>query len=169
MAAGLTSWPTPSAATCTAGVTTDTARCQNVESTSINNTSHKIMRFFFNYAWLLNLPVYQNFTFCFQLGNGTTNQCLTPTLVQGALLGKVIVDAACGSHHSVVLTNEGELYAWGQVHSEAVTCTFFPNKIDSFWIKLVSLNVRMSTIYYNELSQEATKMLLKWKLFPLYM
>lgn len=50
-----------------------------------------------------------------QLGNGSSQHSLTPSLVQGALLGKVVVDAACGSHHSMVLTNEGELFAWGQV------------------------------------------------------
>jgi len=49
-----------------------------------------------------------------QLGNGTSNQGLTPTLVQGALAGKTVVDVACGSHHSVCLTSEGEIYAWGQ-------------------------------------------------------
>ena len=47
------------------------------------------------------------------LGNGTSNQGLTPTLVQGALAGKTVVDVACGSHHSVCLTSEGEIYAWG--------------------------------------------------------
>lgn len=49
-----------------------------------------------------------------QLGNGTTNQGLTPTLVQGSLAGKTVVSVACGSHHSLALTSEGEVYAWGQ-------------------------------------------------------
>ena len=39
---------------------------------------------------------------------------LTPTLVQGALTGKTVVDVACGSHHSICLTSDGELYAWGK-------------------------------------------------------
>ena len=39
---------------------------------------------------------------------------LTPTLVQGALTGKTVIDVACGSHHSICLTSDGELYAWGK-------------------------------------------------------
>ena len=39
---------------------------------------------------------------------------LIPTLVQGALTGKTVVDVACGSHHSICLTSDGELYAWGK-------------------------------------------------------
>lgn len=49
-----------------------------------------------------------------QLGNGTTNQGLIPTVVLGALTGKTVVEVACGSHHSICLTSDGELYAWGQ-------------------------------------------------------
>ncbi|KAM0728094.1 RCC1 and BTB domain-containing protein 1 [Formica fusca] len=54
-----------------------------------------------------------------ELGNGTCNQGLTPTLVNMPTLGaglnmKHIVDVACGSHHSLVLTEDGEVYAWGQ-------------------------------------------------------
>ncbi|XP_011699349.1 PREDICTED: RCC1 and BTB domain-containing protein 1-like isoform X2 [Wasmannia auropunctata] len=54
-----------------------------------------------------------------ELGNGTCNQGLTPTLVNmptmnGGLGMKRIVDIACGSHHSVALTEDGEVYAWGQ-------------------------------------------------------
>ncbi|XP_011635998.1 RCC1 and BTB domain-containing protein 1-like isoform X2 [Pogonomyrmex barbatus] len=54
-----------------------------------------------------------------ELGNGTCNQGLTPTLVNmpnvsGSIFMKRIVDIACGSHHSVALTEEGEVYAWGQ-------------------------------------------------------
>jgi alpha-tubulin suppressor-like RCC1 family protein len=51
-----------------------------------------------------------------QLGNGNSQHSSVPILVQGALLGKVVTEAACGSHHSLVLTNDGELFAWGQVH-----------------------------------------------------
>lgn len=49
-----------------------------------------------------------------ELGNGTCNQGLTPTLVNMPTLGsglgmKRIVDIACGSHHSVALTEDGEV------------------------------------------------------------
>ena len=44
-----------------------------------------------------------------QLGNGTTNQVLAPSTVSTQLSEKVITHVACGSHHSLVLTNEGEV------------------------------------------------------------
>ncbi|XP_067014556.2 RCC1 and BTB domain-containing protein 1 isoform X1 [Anabrus simplex] len=49
-----------------------------------------------------------------ELGNGSSNQCLAPILVQNALSTKHIIEVACGSHHSLALTDEGEVFAWGQ-------------------------------------------------------
>ena len=43
-----------------------------------------------------------------QLGNGSSNQGSVPYLVTANLLGKKIVQVACGSHHSLVLSSEGE-------------------------------------------------------------
>ncbi|KAK2577032.1 hypothetical protein KPH14_011991 [Odynerus spinipes] len=51
--------------------------------------------------------------FC-ELGNGSSNHGLTPTHIGMPLSEKVVVDIACGSHHSLALTDEGEVYAWGQ-------------------------------------------------------
>ncbi|XP_063067655.1 RCC1 and BTB domain-containing protein 1 [Engraulis encrasicolus] len=48
-----------------------------------------------------------------QLGNGNTNQGVAPTLVTHNLQNKRIREVACGSHHSMAVTSEGELYAWG--------------------------------------------------------
>ncbi|KAJ8410061.1 hypothetical protein AAFF_G00211020 [Aldrovandia affinis] len=48
-----------------------------------------------------------------QLGNGTTNQGISPVLVSTNLLNKKVTEVACGSHHSMALTYEGEVYAWG--------------------------------------------------------
>lgn len=44
-----------------------------------------------------------------ELGNGTSTQCLFPTAVGGCLSGKEVVEVACGSHHSLVLTRDGEV------------------------------------------------------------
>lgn len=49
-----------------------------------------------------------------QLGNGTTNAVLLPSSITTNLLGKKVVEVACGSHHSLALTSDGEVYAWGQ-------------------------------------------------------
>uniref|UniRef100_A0A4W3H429 RCC1 and BTB domain containing protein 2 n=2 Tax=Callorhinchus milii TaxID=7868 RepID=A0A4W3H429_CALMI len=48
-----------------------------------------------------------------QLGNGTTNQGLSPCQVSTNLLHKKVTEVACGSHHSMVMTSDGEVYAWG--------------------------------------------------------
>ena len=34
-----------------------------------------------------------------QLGNGNTNHGMSPSLIQGALSGKMVTTVACGSHH----------------------------------------------------------------------
>uniref|UniRef100_A0A1B6BZZ7 BTB domain-containing protein n=1 Tax=Clastoptera arizonana TaxID=38151 RepID=A0A1B6BZZ7_9HEMI len=48
-----------------------------------------------------------------ELGNGLTNQSLVPTQVPQPLSGRVVIDVACGSHHTLALTEEGEVFAWG--------------------------------------------------------
>ncbi|XP_016408301.1 RCC1 and BTB domain-containing protein 2-like [Sinocyclocheilus rhinocerous] len=48
-----------------------------------------------------------------QLGNGTTNHGLTPALVSTNLISKRVTEVACGSHHTIALTTEGETYGWG--------------------------------------------------------
>ena len=72
-----------------------------------------------------------------QLGNGSTNQGLTPAIIQNSLLGRKVVQVilstmwmknvdpvdhvdhllfqvACGSHHSLCLTSDGDIFSWGQ-------------------------------------------------------
>ncbi|KYN22215.1 RCC1 and BTB domain-containing protein 1, partial [Trachymyrmex cornetzi] len=54
-----------------------------------------------------------------ELGIGASNQVVTkPILVTMPILEslgmKRVVDIACGSHHSIALTEDGEVYAWGQ-------------------------------------------------------
>nr|XP_020652423.1 RCC1 and BTB domain-containing protein 1 isoform X2 [Pogona vitticeps] len=48
-----------------------------------------------------------------QLGNGTTNQGVTPIQVCTNLLIKKVTEVACGSHHSMALSSDGDVYAWG--------------------------------------------------------
>ena len=49
-----------------------------------------------------------------QLGNGGTNQLLSPSLCNSNLQDKKVTQLSCGSHHSVALTIDGEIYCWGQ-------------------------------------------------------
>jgi len=50
-----------------------------------------------------------------RLGDGTTTQRNAPvaTNLTGVLAGKTIVQVVRGSHHSLALTTEGKVYAWG--------------------------------------------------------
>lgn len=59
-----------------------------------------------------------------QLGNGSTNQGLSPTLVAGTLNGRVVVQVACGSHHSICLTDAGDIFAWSEALLEWPKTTF---------------------------------------------
>lgn len=49
-----------------------------------------------------------------QLGNGSNHQGSAPTMIQGTLQGKKVLDVSCGSHHSICVTDTGDIYTWGQ-------------------------------------------------------
>ncbi|XP_023667236.1 RCC1 and BTB domain-containing protein 1-like isoform X2 [Paramormyrops kingsleyae] len=71
-----------------------------------------------------------------QLGNGTTNQSMVPILLSANFLDKKVVEVACGSHHSLARTCEGEVYAWGfnncgQVGSGSTANQPTPRKVSS--------------------------------------
>ncbi|NXM96197.1 RCBT2 protein, partial [Sylvia borin] len=55
-----------------------------------------------------------------QLGNGTTNHGFIPCQVSTNLVNKKVIEVACGSHHSMVLTSDGEVYTWGYNNSGQV-------------------------------------------------
>ena len=48
-----------------------------------------------------------------QLGVGDTDDRLAPTLVTGQLQGKTAVYAAAGAGHTLCITTDGSLFAWG--------------------------------------------------------
>ncbi|MES2737132.1 MAG: choice-of-anchor D domain-containing protein [Verrucomicrobiota bacterium] len=68
------------------------------------------------YAWGLNSSG--------QLGDGSATARTSPVAVDvgvsSALNGKVVVAIAAGSAHSLALTNEGKVYAWGAAASGAL-------------------------------------------------
>ncbi|XP_061571831.1 RCC1 and BTB domain-containing protein 1 isoform X2 [Cololabis saira] len=69
-----------------------------------------------------------------QLGNGTTNQGLSPVLVTSTMQNKKVIDVSCGSHHSMALTQDGEVFAWGynncgQVGSGSTANQPYPRKV----------------------------------------
>ncbi|NP_001084549.2 regulator of chromosome condensation (RCC1) and BTB (POZ) domain containing protein 1 S homeolog [Xenopus laevis] len=71
-----------------------------------------------------------------QLGNGNTIQGTTPVQVCMELLSKKVIKVACGSHHSMALTSDGEVFSWGynnsgQVGSGTTANQSVPRKVSS--------------------------------------
>ena len=62
----------------------------------------------------------------YQLGYKSENMdfIATPTLVQGKLSQKFVVDVACGSFHSLALTGDGQVYEWGRSKHEPSSCPY---------------------------------------------
>ncbi|XP_014258903.1 RCC1 and BTB domain-containing protein 1-like isoform X2 [Cimex lectularius] len=72
----------------------------------------------------------------YELGTGTTLHSASPNLIGCSLTDKVVMEVACGAHHSVVLTNDGEVYAWGQYkNGQMISCInqnqLLPKKVQS--------------------------------------
>uniref|UniRef100_A0A8D3DKR5 BTB domain-containing protein n=1 Tax=Scophthalmus maximus TaxID=52904 RepID=A0A8D3DKR5_SCOMX len=71
-----------------------------------------------------------------QLGNGSTSQGRCPVLLNGNLRNKKVKEVACGSHHSMALTQDGEVFAWGynnhgQIGTGSTANQPFPKKVSS--------------------------------------
>ncbi|KAJ0070220.1 hypothetical protein NL108_002540, partial [Boleophthalmus pectinirostris] len=81
-----------------------------------------------------------------QLGNGTTNQGVSPIVVSANLLNKKVTEVACGSHHSMALTDSGEVYAWGynncgQVGSGSTANQPTPRRVSSCLQNKVAVSI----------------------------
>uniref|UniRef100_A0A8C9FAF5 BTB domain-containing protein n=1 Tax=Pavo cristatus TaxID=9049 RepID=A0A8C9FAF5_PAVCR len=81
-----------------------------------------------------------------QLGNGTTNHGLVPCQVSTNLVNKKVIEVACGSHHSMVLTSDGEVYTWGynnsgQVGSGSTANQPIPRRVTSCLQNKVVVNI----------------------------
>lgn len=76
------------------------------------------------------------------LGHGGALSTETPTLIK-ALSDKVIKDIACGEAHSLALTQQGEVYAWGRGYEgqlgirESIETISVPKYIDTFYSKQI--------------------------------
>ncbi|XP_072180243.1 RCC1 and BTB domain-containing protein 1-like [Diadema setosum] len=71
-----------------------------------------------------------------QLGNGCTNQGMLPYQISTNLGDSKIMRLACGSHHTLALTDKGEVFAWGynncgQVGSGATANINTPRRVSS--------------------------------------
>lgn len=79
------------------------------------------------YSWGLNLYG--------QLGNDRLLHGSSPKQISVELLSKKVVKVSCGSHHSLALTSDGEVYAWGynncgQVGSGTTTNQSIPRRVE---------------------------------------
>jgi len=52
-----------------------------------------------------------------QLGNNSTTSSPTPAAVTGVLADKTVVGIAAGENHSLALTSDGQVFAWGENYS----------------------------------------------------
>ncbi|KAM4700204.1 RCC1 and BTB domain-containing protein 1 [Discoglossus pictus] len=81
-----------------------------------------------------------------QLGNGTTIQGTAPVQIRMELLSKTVTQVSCGSHHSLVLTSGGEVFAWGynncgQVGSGTTANQVVPRKVVNSLQNKVVMNI----------------------------
>uniref|UniRef100_A0A8U7M189 RCC1 and BTB domain containing protein 2 n=2 Tax=Corvus TaxID=30420 RepID=A0A8U7M189_CORMO len=81
-----------------------------------------------------------------QLGNGTTNHGFIPCQVSTNLVNKKVIEVACGSHHSMVLTSDGEVYTWGynnsgQVGSGSTANQPIPRRVTSCLQNKIVVNI----------------------------
>uniref|UniRef100_A0A3Q4GXL3 Regulator of chromosome condensation (RCC1) and BTB (POZ) domain containing protein 1 n=1 Tax=Neolamprologus brichardi TaxID=32507 RepID=A0A3Q4GXL3_NEOBR len=66
--------------------------------------------------------------------NGSTNPGLSPVLITANLQNKKVKEVSCGSHHSMALTLDGEVFAWGynncgQIGSGSTANQPYPRKV----------------------------------------
>jgi alpha-tubulin suppressor-like RCC1 family protein len=81
-----------------------------------------------------------------QLGNGTNDNCFEPQMPE-KLMNERIVDICCGDFHSLVLSECGRVYAWGdnrygQIGNECDNkCQSIPIKIETLVkVKIISIS-----------------------------
>jgi alpha-tubulin suppressor-like RCC1 family protein len=63
-----------------------------------------------------------------ELGSGSSIQCLFPKLIGANLCGKEVIEVACGSHHSLALTRDGEVRCY---------CFWYSPTYRTRWIPVV--------------------------------
>ena len=91
-----------------------------------------------------------------QLGHSGTTQPVLPTRVSG-LTGIKVIQIACGSHHSLALNIDGEVYAWGYNNCGQIgsgnSFLFLPFRsvwgLKLFKYQLLSTVVRAVQTFYN--------------------
>lgn len=101
-----------------------------------------------------------------QLGHGDVEDCVVPTIVK-ALLGKVKITRICGGHcHSLALTTEGSLMAWGssvfgQLGHGAMGKSSLP-----VYVHLPERITMMTTAYFHNLAVGVSNRLYSWGSSP---
>ncbi|KAJ7344435.1 hypothetical protein JRQ81_000385 [Phrynocephalus forsythii] len=81
-----------------------------------------------------------------QLGNGTTSHCFVPCQISTNLINKIVTEVACGSHHTMVLTSDGEGYTWGynnsgQVGSGSIANQPIPRRVTGCLQNKIAVNI----------------------------
>ncbi|XP_070789239.1 RCC1 and BTB domain-containing protein 2 isoform X2 [Pituophis catenifer annectens] len=81
-----------------------------------------------------------------QLGNGTTSHSYIPCQISTNLVNKKVIEVACGSHHSMVLTADGEVYSWGynnsgQIGSGSTANQPIPRRVTGCLQNKIAINI----------------------------
>lgn len=98
-----------------------------------------------------------------QLGNGTTDNSSTFTVVGGALAGKKIISVSCCNYYTMCLTDDYLLYVWGyneegQLGLGTTTNVLSPTLLNkSFFENVKNIYLANQNFISSELPQEQTK------------
>jgi alpha-tubulin suppressor-like RCC1 family protein len=109
-----------------------------------------------------------------ELGNGSSTQCLFPTVIGSSLSGKEVIEVACGSHHSLALTRDGEvrccsiLYTEHTAQDEFLLCDTHPvfrvkvlqkrsSSLDKYGVLCSELKIVISTSLLGVVMQSTTE------------
>ncbi|XP_063173869.1 RCC1 and BTB domain-containing protein 2-like isoform X1 [Candoia aspera] len=81
-----------------------------------------------------------------QLGNGTTSHSYIPCQISTNLVNKKVIEVACGSHHSMVLTADGAVYSWGynnsgQIGSGSTANQPIPRRVTGCLQNKIAINI----------------------------
>ncbi len=140
-----------------------------IEPLIVNDLSHKIIGFdnCFHHVIAIteeNKVYIWGFNNFGQLGNGTYDDCFVPHLLN-ELNDENITAVCCGGWHSLALTSNGKVYAWGsnrfgQIGNECDNeCQLTTIKIEKFEEKTI---VAISCGYYHSLALTENGRIYSW-------
>ena len=104
-----------------------------------------------------------------QLGNNSTTNCHVPVAVDtsGVLAGKKVVAVAAGWSHSLALTSDGQVFAWGsnsygQLGNNSTTTSHVPVAVDTTGALAGKTVVAIATNWYSSIALTSDGQIFCW-------